>query len=552
MARRSLAFVTLLALTAAPELASAQGFEYAAAGTRALGRGGAFHARADDPMALGYNPAALAFLPGYQLMLGSHLAFYDACVQRSGGYDDSNVSGTSVYDSRFGFPDVGDPSNWVNQPFPRVCRSGYPGPSPQLVFTGRPIPELGFGIGLLAPSGVGNAVWGNEDGTVDVNGTTLPTPTRYALVDQDLALFHPTVGVGFSPIPELAIGVSFQWGIAIVGFTNHTSAGSGTEDPAQDVRTVLHAEDFFVPAVIVSVHAVPIDELDIVASARFSDGIDAGASLTLTTGYYGTDTTSFAPETTVLNGVRLQAGQPWQFSLSARYAERRERRYRNPDQAGRVTGRVEDHMQNEVWDIELDLLYQHNSSQVRDFVVTPPAGAEVGVCEGPRRADGSCATLLQAPLPGALPIAHGWADQFSARLGADWNILPGQLAARLGTHFTTSGFNAQYQTQDVLPGMRLGLHAGMTFRIERFDISIAYAHIFQFSETIAAADANYRMVSATGNLGMCTDTDGASYDPNRPVPSRGCYPQGFGSPVNAGTYSGEFNVLSLQVSYNFQ
>lgn len=552
MARRSLALVTLLASMAAPEPALAQGFEYAAAGTRALGRGGAFMARADDPMALGYNPAALAFLPGYQLMLGSHLAFYDACVQRSGGYDDSGVSSTSVYDSRFGFPDPSDASNFTSQAFPRVCRNGYPGPSPQLVFTGHPIPELGFGIGLLAPPGVGNGVWGNEDGTVTgANGMPVPTPTRYALVEQDLLLFHPTIGVGFSPIKELSIGVSFQWGMAIVGFTNHTSAGTGSEDPAQDVRTVLHAEDFFIPAVIVSVHVVPIDELDIVATARFSDGIDAGANLTLTTGYYGTDATSFSPETTVLNGARLQAGQPWTFGLSARYAERRERRYRDPDQAGRITGRVEDHMQNEVWDIELDLVYQHNG-QVRDFIVTPPAGAEVAVCEGPRGADGSCATRLQAPLPGALPIAHGWADQFSARLGADWNILPGQLAARVGTHFATSGFNSAYQTQDFMPGMRLGLHAGMTLRIDRFDISIAYAHIFQFDETITRANANFRMVSATGSEGICTDTDGATYDPNRPVTSRGCYPQGFGSIVNSGTYSGEYNIVSLQLGYNFQ
>ncbi|MCZ7679575.1 MAG: outer membrane protein transport protein [Sandaracinaceae bacterium] len=521
--------VTLLALTAAPELASAQGFEFAAAGTARSVAAGAFHARADDPMALGYNPAALAFLPGYQLMLGSHLAFYDACVHRSGGYDDTNVSGTSVYDSRFGFPDVGDPSNFVNQPFPRVCRSGYPGPSPQLVFTGRPIPELGFGVGLLAPSGVGNAVWGNEDGTIDVNGTTLPTPHALRAGGPGSPPLPPHGRRGLQPDPRAR-----HRRLVPVGHRDrrlhepherglgHRRSRAGRANGAAR-RGLLRARRDRERARRADRRARHRRLRALLGRHR------RGRVAHADHGLLRTDTTSFAPETTVLNDVRLQAGQPWQFSLSARYAERRERRYRNPDQAGRVTGRVEDHMQNEVWDIELDLLYQHNG-QVRDFVVTPPAGAEVGVCEGPRRADGSCATLLQAPLPGALPIAHGWADQFSARLGADWNILPGQLAARLGTHFTTSGFNAQYQTQDVLPGMRLGLHAGMTFRIERFDISIAYAHIFQFSETIAAADANHRMVSATGNLGMCTDTDGASYDPNRPVPSRGCYPQGFGDP----------------------
>lgn len=552
MGRRSLTLFTIFALLGAPALAHAGGFEYAAPGTRALGRGGAFMARADDPMALGYNPAALAFLPGYQLMLGSHLAFYDACVDRSGTY-----AVDSFLESRFGYTDTNDPSNWVNTEMPQVCRGGYPGPSPQLVFTARLLPELGIGFGILAPAGVGNGTWGNDDGTVEVNGMSLPTPTRYALTHQDLLLFHPTVGIGVSPVEWLSLGVSFQWGMAIVGFTNHTSAGMGTEDPAEDVRTVLHAEDWFIPAVIVSAHFVPIDALDIVISARLSDGIDGGGSLTLTTGWFGSNdplaTTSFAPETTVVDGVRLQAGQPWQFGLAVRYADRRERRYRDPDQAARVTGRVEDQMQNENWDIELDVVYQHNG-QVRDFIVTPPAGTAAAVCEGPRDDNGACARRFTANLPGTLPIAHGWQDQVSVRLGADWNILPGQLAVRAGAHWESSGINSTYQIQDFIPGMRLGLHAGMTFRIDRFDLSIAYAHIFQFTETVT--DGDHRMVSATGSVDQCTEPSNGippeMYDPNNPVTSRGCYPQGFGSVVNNGTYTGQFNILSLQASYHFQ
>src|SRR5690554_6726127 len=107
--RRSLTLLTILATLGVPGLAHAGGFEFAAPGTRALGRGGAFAARADDPMALGYNPAALAFLPGYQLMLGSHLSFYDACVERTGTYNQSNVTDTWSAESRFGAPDANDP-----------------------------------------------------------------------------------------------------------------------------------------------------------------------------------------------------------------------------------------------------------------------------------------------------------------------------------------------------------------------------------------------------------------------------------------------------------
>ena len=57
----------LLALCVVPETALAGGFEVPAAGAHSLGRGGAWSARADDPMALLYNPANLTELRGVQL-----------------------------------------------------------------------------------------------------------------------------------------------------------------------------------------------------------------------------------------------------------------------------------------------------------------------------------------------------------------------------------------------------------------------------------------------------------------------------------------------------
>ncbi|MFK7989252.1 MAG: OmpP1/FadL family transporter [Sandaracinaceae bacterium] len=552
--RRSTLLLSLLVLTGASVGASqaeAQGFEYAAPGTRSLGRGGAFMARADDPMALGYNPAALAFLPGYQLSLGSHVAFYDACVERSGTYDDSDVSGNAALDSRYGFPESGTADNWVNQPFPRVCRETIPGPSPQLVFSGHPLPELGFAVGLLAPAAVGSGAWGDGQGSVDVDGTLLPSPTRYQLVSQNLLLFHPSIGVGFSPFKELAIGVTLQWGMALVDYAVHTSSGFGPEDPAEDVRTELSVQDWFVPAIIASVHIVPIDELDIVVMARISDSINAEGDLRLTTGVNGTGMPgSLDPAETLIQGTQLSAGQPWQFGLSARYAERIHRRYRDPEEASRVNGRVEDRMQNEVWDLELDVVYSLNR-QVTDFVVTQPAGASAQVCEANASPEACDGTSFDATLPSQLSLPHGWQDQLSVRVGADWNVVPGAIALRLGSHFVTNGLNDSFAIADFLPGMRLGLHLGATFRFDRFDVSIAYAHIFQFDHTVRASDANYRLIAATGSEGQCTGPDGAAYDRDQPTSNRGCYPQGAGAVANAGTYQAEFNVISLSGRYHF-
>ena len=58
-------FVFLLAVAGFQSL-EAQGFRNFELGTRAATLGGAFVARADDVSAVYYNPAGLAFLPGFR------------------------------------------------------------------------------------------------------------------------------------------------------------------------------------------------------------------------------------------------------------------------------------------------------------------------------------------------------------------------------------------------------------------------------------------------------------------------------------------------------
>ncbi|MCC6876325.1 MAG: hypothetical protein IT378_18600 [Sandaracinaceae bacterium] len=541
-----------------PVGASAQGFEYSVQGTRAFGRGGAFAARGDDPSTLGLNPAGMLEWPGYPLQIGTHLAFHDACVERAGTYNDSVPDG--VIPSRFGPIDSADPGNWINQRFPRVCNGGYPAPSPNVVFTGRITPDLAFGIGLLAPSGVNNGLWGAHDATVvGPDGRLLPSPVRYGLVEQDLLLFYPTFGLAWRPTPWLRLGAAFEWGMAIVRFVNFTNAGAGPEDPGTDVRTQLDVSDLFVPAIVGSVHIVPADSLDIVLHTRISDGINDSGTLTVTTGTFGDPamSDSYQPYTTRFPGTTLQAGQPWTFGLAIRYSDRNRWRASDPAAVTGLTGRVEDHMQRENWDLELDVTYTHNS-QVRDFIVTVPAGSDAGICtqtdgcpEGPTI--GAALDRRDAMgnrVPKALPIPHGWNDQVSFRLGGDLNLLPGQFTLRGGLSFTTSGFSSRYQTQDFMPAMRFGLYLGATVRFERLDISFAYAHIFQIDES--TVDANFRPIAAIGSEGQCEDAGGDVYDPSNPVTARGCYPQGFGAVVNNGRYTADFNVLSLQVSYHFE
>src|SRR5690606_4280762 len=112
-----------------------------------------------------------------------HLAFWDACVQRTGTYGDG--FGATGEENIFDRPGTSpaEVDAWLSDPFHRVCNSGYPQPIPWVLGSVRLTPELGLGFGIIAPSGIGNSRWGNHgerrDGTIDTSTGLYPSPVRY-------------------------------------------------------------------------------------------------------------------------------------------------------------------------------------------------------------------------------------------------------------------------------------------------------------------------------------------------------------------------------------
>src|SRR5580693_2823141 len=78
-----------LAALSLPRTALAGGFELPDNGTEALGRGGAFVAKADDPTAIMFNPAGLAEQRGTRALLDGHVVMSSYSFQRFGAYPDS-------------------------------------------------------------------------------------------------------------------------------------------------------------------------------------------------------------------------------------------------------------------------------------------------------------------------------------------------------------------------------------------------------------------------------------------------------------------------------
>src|SRR5262249_48422624 len=101
MTRGAVIVATLLATA---RVVYAGGLELPDNGTEALGRGGAFTAKADDATALQYNVAGLARQRGTRVLLDGNLLLSTLDFQRSGVYPDSQSGATP----------------WGGQPFPTV------------------------------------------------------------------------------------------------------------------------------------------------------------------------------------------------------------------------------------------------------------------------------------------------------------------------------------------------------------------------------------------------------------------------------------------------
>ena len=138
----------------------AGGFEVPDLGTVAIGRGGAFTARADNLSAFHYNPAGLAKLPGPHILVSGNVVHLRNRFIRSGS------GGRLVPPGNEGGADVLDPSIDVNtgSPYAAVSNDERFGPSPLLVMSwgDAGVKGLAFQLGLAPSSGFGGHRWSDS------------------------------------------------------------------------------------------------------------------------------------------------------------------------------------------------------------------------------------------------------------------------------------------------------------------------------------------------------------------------------------------------------
>lgn len=424
-----------LALFLATGASAAQ--SYPDEGSEPMGRGGAWVARASDPIAIARNPAGLAGQP-LRLSAGEDLAFRHACFTRVKAASDTTGDGTPPA-----------------APYPRVCDEAAPLP---VGFIALSVPlgeRAAIAAGIVTPHGVPRASWPSFVGTS-------PSPQRYLLLESTALMAIPTVGAAYEIAPGVRLGASLGWGLAWV----ETSAAApalaqdGISPALDDVKVKVTAKDLFVPRATIGAHASAGRLVELGARLMWSAPIEAS-------GHASTEANAFTARAASGDGSKIARGRidgadlsvpiPMEAALGVRVRLPRE---------GASARR--DPMETEVADVEIDVTWSNDAAIDRYGLRFPPG-------------------VLVPGTAGTLPVVadaeRRYRDVVGLRLGGDVNLIPGVLALRAGGFVEPRSGVPGFTGLEAIAGTRVGLSAGATARVHgpggaAFDVSLALLHVF--------------------------------------------------------------------------
>lgn len=556
--------VAALGVALSAQVAGASnGLESPEAGAYQVGRGGAWLARADDPLAVYFNPAGLV-RQATGVHLGAHLMFLDRCYARKG--KESNESSEAYGQDNqpvspgrnFAGPGA-DPEGPEVGPPELTCAKTTPYPNPQIAANFRLHERVAVGVGLIGPHGVGNVEWPEELPFVNSAGSdkaTQPAPQRYMLVKSESLIFFPTLSAAFAVTPELSVGAGFTWGVAIAQFENFSEAFSeapskanncgpngdracvARDDFRRDVRSKLTATDVFVPGFVVGALWSPSRFIDLAGWFRWSDAIDTDASVSTESNYWEptgkkaegekcsdpknqdcTITLGEKEGDPGYNAGRLKLNIPMEAKLGVRFHWPRQDPGPRPKWAQGKT--VRDPMSEDLFDVEANFTYANNSS-VQSVEVRFRPGININGTPG--------------QLPQNADIPHNWRDVFGVRLGGEYVVLPSLLSLRAGGFYESSGQDPRYLNLDFHLSERVGLSGGASVRLGPVDVTVAYQHTF-FGVTDNGGRGALYGLSGDASTGE---------DPNKPGGAFRTY-----QPVNGGQLKSELNEVALGGTLRF-
>jgi|GEM_PF-529836 len=584
---RSLAFGACAALVAGAPLfyaspaAATNVTEFPDNGSEQMARGGAWVARASDPLATIFNPAGLAGQPS-RITIQNNTIFEHTCFSRIKATSDTS----------------NDPLAGPGGAYPRVCNDVQANINPQIGATLRVTDRLGVGLLVIGPSSSGEKVF--PDFVNDASGQPQAAPNRYLLAKSAGIILFPTVGVGYEVLDNLRLGASFSWGIARLRLASATmSLNTDNATSVNDIRANLQVQDYFVPQVTVGGIWSALPELDIAAWYKWSDAIRAYGDVGTAANFYTRQNASGddknvrygdtifedcgtgLPTKICGNGdnARVKLQLPMEAKIGIRYHRPRVRVVEEPapppsppppaeavaegeapstsppaevaaapSPSPAVASRkhLRDPLATDVFDIELDVTWANNSSADPIELRFPGDASGKGIVP--------VAGVQGGEIPPNADQKRGYRDVVGFRLGGDYNVIPDRLALRAGAFFETSAANARYQNIDFVASSRFGLALGATYRIrfgERrgdggsaLEIMAGFGHVF-FGEQ-SRTDPNADGLAALAGT-SCNKSDPVS--PTKCADGSDRYRSKW--PVNLGTITNSLNVINVGLAYRF-
>lgn len=483
----------LLVVALVPQVALAGGFEVPDNTAEALGRAGAFTAKADNAGALQYNVAGLARQRGTRLLLDSNIILHDYEFTRAGVYPG----------------DPNDPTNPVpygGQPFPTVRNQGGPQLGPFLgVSTDFGIfDRWTFAIGVFGPSAYGRRNYG---GATLADGR--PNPARYDVLKADLLVVYPTLAAAVRATKWLDIGLALHVVVGHFDLSNTAFVDLGRslcphpEYTACDTTTTLKTTG-----------ATATFGLGFLARPKPFLAIGLNLRGPATINASGTAEATTPPVQPNLEITPSEAGfvtrLPWVLRLGVRYIFLKD---------GFEHG-----------DIELDGTYEAWGCAQRGAVVNNETrdAAAAQMC-GETRAYIPNLAIFQDINP---YIMHRYRDTFSVRLGGAYNVqLPaGVLTLRLGFAFDSAATHYADTRLDFDTMAKYMPAVGLGYRVRGIAINIAYAYVYSPDRTVTS-----------GDLRAINGVNGTTFDstPSGDVPLPA---------VNNGHYRANSNILSVGIN----
>jgi long-chain fatty acid transport protein len=421
-------------LLCASGVARAGGFEVPDNGAQAVGRGGAFVAKADDGTAIYFNPAGLARQRGTRLYAGGNLYLHSFEFQRSGAFpDDPNDAATP----------------WGQRPYPVVTNSAGPFFAPFLAASTdfASLDRLTVAVGVFGPPVVGNR-------TFPLAIRNAPAASRYDFIQSRSTLVFPTASAAYRITPWLDLGVSGH--LVLANF---------------DQTTVSYADIGQCP----NVEYQPCDSRSTLAATATSFGATIGA-LVRPSANVAFGLSVRTPITLEAEGVLTpQAPKNLDVTLAPGTAFLSTKLPLIVRAGGRYIAMDGDF---EVYDLELDATYEG-------------WGAAQG--DGPRIRVPVLGSFKNIDTL----VVHGYKDTFSVRVGGAYNLDVGEgiFTMRAGGFYDSPATSFAYTRLDFDTLAKVAGTVGLGYHRGAFGVDVGYAAIASVPRLVGTDQGDVRPVN---------------------------------------------------------